>query len=176
MTFNLKQKISNIFIRLQCSLLFMRNLVFAKKITLKQISYVKNLVVSGNKSELLWIVSGCHKIYIKGFGIIPGNTSGINFKYQSQQNSLKITFFGIRHKVTKEVLLEASSLEITNKFIHITIISQPISIPLAHQKLRCVLAESTNIIIDMKTPRITPQNLKIQHEPFEKFNYLTKKK
>jgi hypothetical protein len=175
MTFNLKQKISNIFVRLQCSLLFMRNLVFAKKFYLKQFSYLNNLAAQGNKSELLWIVSGCHKISIKGFGVIPGNTSGINFICQSQKNTLEITFFGIRHKETKEVQLNATSIELTDKFIPKTITPQLTSIPLAHQKLRSVLTESANIIIDIQTPRITPQNLKIQHEPFIKSNYLTKK-
>jgi hypothetical protein len=174
MTFNLKQKISKVFVHLQCSLLLLRNLVFAKKFSLKQFSYVNNLVVPGNKSELLWIVSGCHKIFIKGFGVIPGNTSGINFIYQSQQNTLEITFFGIGHKETKEVRLEATSIKLTDKFIPKTITPQLTSIPLAHQKLRCVLTESANIIIDIQTSRITPLNLNIQHEPFIKSNYLTK--
>ncbi len=174
MTFNLKQRISNDLVHLQCSLLFMKNLIFAKKFYLKRFSYLNNLAPQGNISELLWIVSGCHKIFIKGFGVIPGNTSGIKFICQSQQNTLEITFFGIRHKETKNVQLEATSIELTDKFTPKTVTPQLTSIPLGHQKLRSVVTESANIIIDIQTPKRTSLNLKIQHEPFIKSNYLTK--
>lgn len=174
MTFNFKDIIHKIFVYLQCSYLFVKNLVFAKKFSVMQFSYLNNLAAQGNKSELLWIVSGCHKISIKGFGVIPGNTSGINFICQSQKNTLEITFFGIRHKETKEVQLNATSIELTDKFIPKPITPKLTSIPLAHQKLRSVLTESANIIFDIQTPRITPLNLNIQHEPFIKSKYLTK--
>lgn len=179
MTFKPKQKIRKLFVYLQCSFLYVKNLVFVKKFSIEQFSYANNLVIQGNKAELLWIVSGCHKIFIKGFGIIPGNTSTISFIYQSQQSPFEITFFGIGRKETKEVRLEAISIELIDKFIPKIITPQLISIPPIHQKLRCVFAnsfqftESTNIIIDIQTPKITPLNLNIQYDPFIKSNYLT---
>ncbi|WP_200975607.1 hypothetical protein [Echinicola sp. 20G] len=180
MTFKPKQKIRKVFVHLQCSFLFVRNLVFAKKFSLKKFSYVNNLVVQGNKAEILWIVSGCYKIFIKGFGIIPGNTSGITFTYQTQQNPVEIIFYGIGgHKETKEIRLEAAEIKLIDKFIPTTTTPQLTSIPLAHQKLKCAFANSSqlteleNIIIDIQTPKITPLNLSIRHVPFIKSNYPT---
>jgi|GEM_PF-3539943 len=180
MTFKPEQKIRKVFVHLECSFLFVRNLVFAKKLSLKQFSYITNLVVHGNKAELFWTVSGCHKIFIKGCGVIPGNISGISFTYYIQQNPTEIIFYGIAgQKETKEIQLEASEIELINKFIPSTTTPQLTSIPLAHQKLNCAFANSTqlndleSIIIHIQPPKITPLNLSIRHEPFIKSNYLT---
>lgn len=180
-TFKPKLQIRRALVRLKCATLFVRNLVFAKKLHVTSFSYLNNIVLQGNKIEFLWEAMGCHKVAVKDLGVFPGNSFGVQFIFRAQQNPIKITFFGVRgQKETKEIQLDATLLELSNKFIPTTTTPRLTTIPMAQQKLVSICANSfeltdkADIDINVQPYSLISSNLIIEHELFIKTNYSTK--
>ena len=132
-------------------------------INLKSVSIYDRFVIQDNEIEMLWNVSGCHKIKINDIGIFPGNTHGLKFKFSNKQNPIEITFFGIAKKIKKRMRIENTKINLLDKFIVTTEIPIAIEVPLNKQKFQC---ELVNYNLKMEL-----QNVSLEFEPFKIDNY-----
>lgn len=175
--------ISNITHKLQvfydyflCSLLFVKNLLFTKKLVVNNFLYTNKIIIRGNEAELNWETTGCHKILIKDLGILTGNSSSTRIILKDKINPIKIIFFGIGgQKEIKDIVIETQLPFLVNKFDANCKKSNLTSIPFSQQNLKNILINSYHLkepkSIKLKKTTIIPINLKAQFEPFIKSNY-----
>ena len=180
MTFKAKTILRKVVFYFHYSYLLVRNFIFSKKLNLINFSYVNNLATQGNEVEILWDVSGCHKIVIKELYTLPGTTSGIRLIFQFQPKLIEITFYGIGGQQTiKEVFLEVNKITLPNKFTPFIKVPKLCSIAFNQKKIKSVFAYSfdirnkANISTNIHPPKLKSFDLKIHHIPFIKSNYPT---
>lgn len=116
-TSNLQNKYKNIALLTQCLLLFFKNLFLIKTLKFKSLSLYDKVVIQGNEIEIIWNVTGCHKIKIEGVGVVSGNTHGIKFIFSNRINPIEITFFGVANKIKKRMPIENTKITLIQKFI-----------------------------------------------------------
>lgn len=171
-----KSIIQLLYTNLLCSCLFVKNLLFSKKLRIKHFVYTTQLTVRGNETELNWNVVGCHKITISNLAVSPGNLYHQKIKLKDKVNDIEITFNGIGgQKQTKKVIIQSTSPSVLNTFTPKTKLSNLSSVPLIRKGLKKTLDDSFNYQVPKKIklnqPKILPQKLKINFEPFIKSNY-----
>jgi hypothetical protein len=180
MAFQTKSKLKNLIIHINCIFLYLRNLIFRQKLSVKRVIFVNNLNILNNEVEFLFDVTGCHKILVKDLGIFPGKTSSLQYVFQGKKNSIEITFFGYGgHKETKELRFEATLIKLIDKFNITTTTPQLSSTYIGKQNLKCVFSDTLNltkkasISINIQPQHLISNNLNADLEPFIKSNYLT---
>lgn len=176
MNITIKPKIQLLYTNLLCSLLFIKNLLFAKKLHIEHFVYSTQLTVIGNETELNWNVVGCHKIIISNLAVLPGNISHINVKLDNRVNDFEITFNGIGgQKQTKKISIESTSLSVLNTFSSKTNLLHLSSVPLMREDLKKTLDNSFNYQVPkqfkLNQPKILFKDLRVNFEPFIKSNY-----
>jgi len=176
MNITIKPKIQLLYTNLLCSLLFIKNLLFAKKLHIEHFVYSTQLTVIGNETELNWNVVGCHKIIISNLAVLPGNISHINVKLYNRVNDLEITFNGIGgQEQTKKITIESTSPSVLTTFSSKTNLSNLSSVSLIREDLKKTLNDSYAYQVPKKIklnqPKILSQKLRVDFEPFIKSNY-----
>lgn len=159
----LEKKYKKMALQMQCLLLLFKNLLLNRMIKLKSVSIYDRFVIQDNEIEMLWNVSGCHKIKINDIGMFPGNTHGLKFTFTNKQNPIEITFFGIAKKIKKRIRIENTKIDLLDKFIATTEIPIAIEVPYNKQKFQCELIKD-NLKIEF-------QNVSLEFEPFNIDNY-----
>lgn len=147
----------------QCLLLLFKNLLLIRTLRLRSVSLYDRVVIQDNEIEMLWNVSGCHKIIINGIGVFSGNTHGMKFLFSNRQNPIEITFCGIAKKIKRKIRIENSKINLLDKFIVKTEIPIVIEVPYTSQKIECELSKDN---LKMKIP-----NISCEFEPFNIDNY-----
>lgn len=176
MNLSFKTRIQVIRTYLLCSLIFVKNLLFAKKLIVEKFLYTNNIVIQGNEAELNWEIKGCHKISIKDIGILQGNISYINLKLIHKINPIEITFYGVGgQKEVKNIIIKTSSPSILNSFKSNTNIPNITSIPFTNQDLKNKLIDiyqyKEPIRVNFKDIETVSPRLQVKFEPFTKTNY-----
>lgn len=176
MRLKFKHKLTIFYTNILCSSLYIKNLIFTKKLVLENFIYTNKIVIQGNEIVLNWRTTGCHKISIKNLGIIPGNVSHLNLTLKNKANPIEFIFYGIGgQKEIKNIEIKTNSPSVLNNFTPITNISYIALIPLLNEDLKKVLVNSFNYKepknIKLQKPITASQNLKINFEPFIKSNY-----
>jgi hypothetical protein len=161
----LKKKRPKIKASLKCNYLLLKNLLLIREIKLKSVIIYDRVIIENNEIEVLWNVTGCHKIKIKGLGIFPGNIHGVKFQFNNFYNPLEITFWGVSKQLKKKIKVENTKINLLNKFyatseIPITI---GISVPYIKKKFDCSIIKN-NITLEQ-------QNIYLEFEPFNLNNY-----
>ncbi len=114
---------------MQCLLLFFKNLLLIRILKLSSVSLYDRVVIKDNEIEILWNVSGCHKIKINGIGLFAGNTHGVKVIFSNRQNPIEISFFGIAKIIKKKVLIESTNINLLDKFIATSEIPLAMEVP-----------------------------------------------
>lgn len=181
MNLSIESKIQLLYTHILCLLLFIKNLLFPKKLAIENFIYTNKIIVRGNETKLNWKTTGCYKILCKDLGVFPGNISCISLTLNDDINPITITFYGIGgQKEVKHIEIKTSSPSISNDLIPIINISKLNSIPLVKENLRMIFTDSFSYRepkhIKIQKPIILSQhqNLKINFDPFIKSNHLIK--
>ena len=172
---NIKNNLQLLYTNFLCSILFVRNLFFERKMHIKQFVYSSQLTIKGNETEINWKVVGCHKIVISSLAVLSGNISHLKIKLENRINHFEITFYGIGgQKQTKLISIESTSPSVLNTFSFKTNLSNMSSVSLMRKNLKKSLLDSFNYQIPkgikLNKPKILRRNLKINFEPFIKSN------
>ena len=176
MILNITHKLKVFYDYFICSLLFVKNLLFTKKLVVNNFLYTTKIIIQGNETELNWQTTGCHKILIKGLGILTGNSSSTRIILKDKINPIKIIFFGIGgQKEIRDIVIETQLPFLVNKFDANCKKTNLTSIPFSQQNLKNILINSYHLkepkSIKLKKTTIIPIKLKVQFEPFIKSNY-----
>ena len=150
-------------LRQQCLLLLFKNLLLIRTLKLKSVSLYDRVVIQDNEIEMLWNISGCHKIKINGIGVFPGNIHGLKFLFLNRHNPIEVTFCGIAKKIKKKIQIENTKINLLNKFIATTEIPVAIEVPYSKQKIECELSKD-NLKMEL-------QNIFFEFEPINIDNY-----
>jgi hypothetical protein len=159
--------------------LLVKNLLFSKRLRVRDFLYTSKIVIRGNETELNWKTVGCHKISIKNLAVFPGNISYKNLKLDEKINEIEITFYGVGgQKEIKKIIIETILPSVLNNFSPKISISNLSGVPLVRTDLKSTLVNLFNYKvpkkIKLKNPKFISQNLKMSFEPFIKSNYLIK--
>jgi hypothetical protein len=176
MKITIKLKIQFFYTNLLCLFLFVKNLLFSRKLRVKNFLYTTQLTLRGNETELNWNVVGCHKITISNLFILPGNLSQKKIKLEDKINDLEITFNGIGgQKQTKRITVESISPLVLNTFTPKMKLSNLSSVPLVRKDLKKTLDNTFNYQTPKKIkpnkPKIISRKLTINFKSFIKSNY-----
>ena len=144
-------------------ILCLKNLIRKRKLKVDNLSINNSLIIQDNEIEVIWNVSGCHKIEIDGIGILPGNSKGFKFLFSNRYNPIEIKFFGFRKKVTKKVLIKSTKVSLMDKFIIATKLPIAEEVPYSNKKIECQLTKD-NLKMEL-------QNIFFEFEPFNIDNY-----
>ncbi len=151
----------------QCFLLLFKNLLLIRTLKLRSVSLYDRIVIQDNEIEVLWNVSGCHKVKINGIGVFPGNTHGLKFLFSNRYNPIEITFCGIAKKIKKRIRIENTKINLLDKFIATIEIPIAIETPYNNQKFKCELIKG-NLKMEL-------QNISFEFESFNIDNYKPEK-
>lgn len=176
MILNITPKLQVLYDYFLCSFLFAKNLLFTKKLVVNNFLYTNKIIIRGNETELNWETTGCHKISIKGLGVLTGNSSSIRIILKNKINPIKIIFFGIGgQKEIKDIVIETQLPSLVNRFDANCKKSNLDSISFSQQNLKNILRNSYHLkkpkSFKFKEPKIIPNKLKATFEPFIKSNY-----
>lgn len=176
MTFTIIHRLQVIYKYLLCSLLFVKHLIYTNKLIVHSFLYTTKINVRGNETEINWKTTGCHKIFIKGLGTLPGNASSLTIVLEKSINPIEIIFFGIgSQKEMKNFVIETNLPALKNKFTPNSNISNLTSISFFQQNLKKILINSFRLreprSIKIKEAKIIPNKSKVISEPFKKSNY-----
>ena len=97
---------------LQCSLLYIKHLLLIRSLRIDSVSRREMIVIEGNTLTLLWKVTGCHRIKLKGIGMYPGNIAGIELHFFRELDPLEITFYGIKTALTHAFSINAHAVHV----------------------------------------------------------------
>ena len=172
-------KLQKFYTNIFCLLLFVKHLTLKRKLSVKSLFYTNRIAITGNRAELNWETVGCHKIYIQGFGILSGITSGAKIILEEGINSITIEFFGIdEQKEVKDILIQAESISLVDKFLPSSYPIQPKSPPFFQQNFKTKAVstfqfKASNVTISKRLKIISPTPI-LKFKPFMKSNYLIK--
>jgi hypothetical protein len=88
-------------IELKCLILYSRNFLMRRHLTVDFVSPDFLFLIGNSNAEISWKVAGCHKVEVRGRGIIPGSVNSIEFSPNT--NSIDFIFYGISHNEVKSV-------------------------------------------------------------------------
>ncbi|MBX3107189.1 MAG: hypothetical protein IT212_12065 [Bacteroidia bacterium] len=159
----LNKKYNKVALQTQCLLLLFKNFLLIKTLKLESVSLYDRVVIQGNEVEMLWNVRGCHKIKIKGIGVLPGNIHGLKFQFTNRNNPIEITFCGIAKQQKKQIRINNAKINLLEKFIATIEIPVPIEVPYIKRKFKCELIKD-NLKMELK-------NVYFEFEPFNIDNY-----
>ena len=176
MNITIKLKMQLLCTKLLCSFLFVKSLIFSRKLHVKHFVYTTQLTFRGNVTELNWKVIGCYKITIQNFPVLPGNLSHKKLKLEKKINEIEINFYGIGgQKESRKIVVETSSLELLNSFLPKVNLRNLSSVPLFGKDLKTTFDYSFNhqVLkkINLNKPIILSRKLIVKFEPFIKSNY-----
>lgn len=118
----------NIKLRIAIIINLLINKLLRRRLSVEYVGVTNGIIFCNTEVQILWIVSGCHKIHIKGIGTFSGNSHGLKFLATKKQTSIEIVFFGFSNEIKKEIKLECKPITILNKFNCRTEISDKIPI------------------------------------------------
>lgn len=178
MPLNIKSKFTVLIIHVQCMFLYLRNIVFWQKLSVKNLMFINNLNLQTNEAEVFFDVTGCYKIFIKGGGTFSGKRSRIKYFVQSKNKSIEITFFGIGgDKETKIVPFENAPIKLKDCFNIRTKVPQLSSTKISDYQIECLsinsLEKTKRGIIDMdfEPSYLLSNNLNVSFKTFIKSDY-----
>lgn len=154
----IKRITKSILIQTQCVLLLVKNLLFLKMLSVKSVILYDKVVIEGNEVELIWEVTGCHKIKIKRVGTIIGKIHGVKFKMADVSKPIEVCFYGIFKKRRKIISFIGEKIFLLNHFY-----SEP-EIPYS------IVKQNNNVLENKLSMSIFKINLKEIYFEFDSFD------
>ena len=156
-------RLTNLSFMIGTLILCLKNLIRKRKLKVDNLSINNCLIIQNNEIEIIWNVSGCHKIEIDGIGILPGNSKGFKFLFSNRHNPIEIKFFGFRKEVTKKLHIKSTKVDLIDKFSISTKLPIAEEVPYSNKKIECQMSKDN---LKMELP-----NICFDFEPFNIDNY-----
>lgn len=115
--FSVLQRWAQVFVlNIHIAALWIKNFVLFRKLKIQDVYIYDSVVIDGNQVNLLWDVKGCYKIKVDGIGVLPGNLSGIQFRFKAEYNPLNVTFYGIFRRYVQSVEVRSTQVNVLDSF------------------------------------------------------------
>jgi len=149
----IKSILKKIFFTLSCFLLFIRNFLGRRKLVVNEALVFEKIVFEGNRINLFWNASGCHKIKVKNVGTFRGGSSGITFNFFEADKPIEICFYGVNEIIEKSIAVNGRRAEILNSFTFTSKLPSAIETSEFNKRLVNMFQDSL-LKIDVRQPNL----------------------
>lgn len=156
-------KLKALVFRTKCILLLLKNLVLLKALRIREVELLQKIAIEGSEIDLIWMAQGCHRIKVKGVGMVGGNSCGLRFKLQDVSNPIEICFYGIAKKEFYKICFHGMMVNLLNKFHAHSFLPITVLAPQNYEKLESSFSQA-----QLAT---TFENISFEFEEFNQNNY-----
>ena len=141
---------NKLLLELHCSCLFVKNLLLIRTLKVNSVALYDRVVIKDNQIEILWSLSGCYKIVIKGIGAFPGNTHGLKFQFTNHINPIEIAFYGVAKNIKKDICVENMTISVLKDFRAFSEVPITAGLSFGRSRFNCVLSKEHLMVREHK--------------------------